>query len=128
MSYYFAKTIEMPFDEAVDHVTKALKDEGFGVLTDIDVRQTLKKKLDVEFRNYRILGACNAPYAYRALQAEEKIGVMLPCSVIVHEKTRGSIEVAAVNPVSAMEVVGNPDLAELGNEVARKLESVITGL
>jgi len=128
MSYYFAKTIEMPFEDAVEHVTKALRAEGFGVLTDIDVKETLKKKLDVEFHDYRILGACNAPYAYRALQTEDKIGVMLPCSVIVQQKARGSVEVAAVNPVGAMEVVGNPDLAELGNEVARKLEGVIEGL
>ncbi len=128
MSYYFAKSIDMPFDDAVDHVRKALKAEGFGVLTDIDVKETLKEKLGVEFHDYRILGACNPPYAYRALQSEDKIGVMLPCSVIVQQKARGIVEVAAVNPVSAMEVVGNPDLAELGNEVARKLESIIGGL
>jgi uncharacterized protein (DUF302 family) len=128
MSYYFAKTIEMPFEDAVRYVTKALKAEGFGVLTDIDVKETLKEKLDVEFHDYRILGACNPRYAHRALQTEDKIGVLLPCSVIVQRKARGSVEIAAVDPISAMEVVGNPDLAELGNEVARKLESIIGGL
>ncbi len=95
MSYYFNKTIDGPFDAAVEKVKAELKKEGFGVLTEIDVRKTLKEKINVDFRNYRILGACNAPYAYRALQAEDKIGTMLPCSVIVQETADGRVEVAA---------------------------------
>ncbi|MEO8233017.1 MAG: DUF302 domain-containing protein, partial [Ignavibacteriota bacterium] len=89
MSYYFSKKIDLGFEEAIEKVTEALKSEGFGILTEIDVKETLKKKLDVDFRPYRILGACNPPFAYKALQAEDKVGIMLPCNVIVQEKENG---------------------------------------
>ena len=98
MSYYFSKTINLPFDAAIIRVTEELKKEGFGVLTEIDVKATLKKKLDVDFRNYRILGACNPPFAHQALLAEDKIGTMLPCNVIVQELAPGTVEVAAIDP------------------------------
>ncbi|MEQ8360173.1 MAG: DUF302 domain-containing protein [Cytophagales bacterium] len=128
MSYYFTKTISGNFDEAVDKVTEELKKEGFGVLTEIDIKATLKKKLDVDFYNYRILGACNPPFAYKALQAEDKIGSMLPCNVIVQEKKPGEIEVSAVNPVASMQAVENENLAGVASEVKEKLEKVIKNL
>ncbi len=127
MSYYFAKTLNVPFDQAVEQVTAALKAQGFGVLTDIDVKATMKKKLDVDFRNYRILGACNPPFAYQALEAEDKIGTMLPCNVIVQE-TAGGVEVAAIDPLASMSAVDNPKLAEVGGQVRSKLQSVIDSL
>ena len=128
MSYYFNKIIALPFDEAVERVKGELKKDGFGVLTEIDVRRTLKEKLGVDFRPYRILGACNAPYAYRALQAEDKIGTMLPCSVIVQELAPGRVEVAAVDPLASMAAVKNEDLGAIGLEVREKLRAVIDRL
>jgi uncharacterized protein (DUF302 family) len=128
MSYYIARTIDSGFDEAVINVVAALKREGFGVLTDIDVANTMKQKLGVEFRRYRILGACNPPLAHKALSAEDKIGVMLPCNVIVQETGAGKVEVAAIDPRAAMERTGNPALADLAREVGDKLTSVISGL
>jgi uncharacterized protein (DUF302 family) len=128
MGYYFSTTIDGPFDAAVDRVRTELKKEGFGILTDIDVKATLKEKLNVDFRNYRILGACNAPYAYRALQAEDKIGTMLPCSVIVQDASGGRVEVAAIDPVASMHAVGNPALEPVGREVQDKLKKVIDAL
>ena len=102
MSYYFNKTLNLSFDKAIARVTEELKKEGFGILTDIDVKATLKQKLDVEFRKYRILGACNPPFAYKALQAEDKIGTMLPCNVIVQEISDGQVEVTAIDPLASM--------------------------
>jgi len=128
MSYYFNKTIEMPFDEAVERVKAELKNEGFGVMTEIDVQKTLREKLGVDFRPYRILGACNAPYAYRALQAEDKIGTMLPCSVIVQELGPGRVEVAAIDPLASMAAVKNEDLGAIGLEVREKLKAVVERL
>ena len=128
MSYYIARTIESGFDQAVAKVVDTLKGEGFGVLTDIDVAATMKQKLGVEFRPYRILGACNPPLAHKALSAEDKVGVMLPCNVIVHEAGAGKIEVAAIDPRAAMERVGNPPLTDLANEVAGKLSRVISAI
>lgn len=128
MSYYFAKTLTgKTFDEAIDHVTEALKSEGFGILTEIDVKATMKKKLDVDFRDYRILGACNPPLAFKALQAEDKIGTMLPCNVIV-QATDDGIEVAAVDPAASMQAVDNPALANLAREVQAKLKKTIEAL
>jgi uncharacterized protein (DUF302 family) len=118
----------MPFDEAIVHVTEELKKEGFGVLTEIDVKATLKKKLDVDFHNYRILGACNPPFAYRALQAEDKIGTMLPCNIIVQEYGEGVVEVAAVDPLASMAAVENQELAEIAGLVQAKLKGVVEGL
>jgi uncharacterized protein (DUF302 family) len=109
-------------------VTEALKKEGFGILTEIDVRETLKKKLNVDFRNYRILGACNPPYAYKALQAEDKIGLMLPCNVIAQELSGGKVEVAAIDPVASMAAIDNPKLREVGEQVRVKLKAVIDNL
>ncbi len=128
MNYYFARKLNMPFDRAVDRVTEELKKEGFGILTEIDVQETLKKKLDVDFRKYRILGACNPPFAYQALQAEDKIGVMLPCNVIIQETEGGEVEVAAVNPVASMLAVDNPDLNQVSVLIQQKLKSVIKNL
>jgi len=128
MSYYFNKTIALPFDEAVDRVKAELKKDGFGVLTEIDVRKTLQEKLGVAFRPYRILGACNAPFAYRALQAEDKIGTMLPCSVIVQELAPGRVEVAAIDPLASMAAVKNEELGTIGLEVREKLKAVVERL
>jgi uncharacterized protein (DUF302 family) len=127
MTYYMSRTIESRFDEAVARVVDALKREGFGVLSDIDVAATLKQKLGIEFRPYRILGACNPPLAHQALSAEDKIGVMLPCNVIVQEAGAGKIEVASIDPRAAMERVGNPALADVAREVADRLARVVSG-
>jgi uncharacterized protein (DUF302 family) len=116
---------EAPFDEAVERVKAELKKEGFGVLTEIDVRQTLKDKIGVDFRPYRILGACNAPFAHKALLAEDKIGTMLPCSVIVQELAPGRVEAAAIDPLASMAAVRNEDLASIGLEVREKLRAAI---
>ena len=110
MSYYFSKTMEMSFDQAVARVTEELKKEGFGILTQIDVKDKMKEKLNVDFRNYIILGACNPPFAYKALQAEDKIGTMLPCNVIVQENAEGNVEVAAIYPIASMQAIQNPKL------------------
>jgi uncharacterized protein (DUF302 family) len=128
MSYYFSKTLGISFEEAIARVTEQLKGEGFGILTEIDVKETLKKKLNVDFRKYRILGACNPPFAHRALQVEDKIGTMLPCNVIVQEISKGQIEVAAIDPIASMQAVENPSLGEVAVEVQRKLKNVINSL
>ena len=128
MKYYFSKVVTLPFDNAVEKVIAELKKEGFGVLTDIDVKQTLKKKLDVDFKKYRILGACNPPFAYKALQVEDKIGTMLPCNVIVQEIDEGQVEVAAIDPVASMQAVANPALKDVAEEVQGKLKSVIENI
>jgi uncharacterized protein (DUF302 family) len=128
MSFYMAKTLKMPFDAAIERVTAALKDEGFGVLTDIDVRATMKAKLGIDWRPYRILGACNPPLAHQALQAEDKIGTMLPCNVIVQDLGDGRVEVAAIDPVATMERIGQPKLTELAREVRGKLTAALSRL
>ena len=125
MSYYFSKKVNLSFDKAIAGVTEELKKEGFGILTDIDVKATLKKKLDVEFRKYRILGACNPSFAYQALQAEDKIGTMLPCNVIVQEIADGQVEVTAVDPLASMQAIKNPALKEIATEISHKLKTVI---
>lgn len=128
MNYYFNKTIKGTFEEVIAKVTQGLKDEGFGILTEIDIKETLKKKLDVDFKKYKILGACNPPYAYKALQAEDKIGTMLPCNVILQEIEEGVIEVAAVNPMASMLAVENEKLNDVANEITSMLENVIEKL
>ena len=128
MKYYFNKTLDISFDEAIERVTEELKKEGFGILTDIDVQSTLKKKLDVSFRKYRILGACNPQFAYKALQNESRIGTMLPCNVIVQETEGGDVEVSAIDPMSSMQAVQNPDLEGIANQVQAKLKSVVDSL
>ena len=128
MEYYFSKTITDSFDNAIQKVTDALKAEGFGILTEIDIKATLKKKLDVDFYNYKILGACNPPYAYKALLAEDKIGTMLPCNVIVQEKISGQVEVSAVDPAASMQAIENKALADIATEIRARLQKVIEGL
>ncbi|MBT8125766.1 MAG: DUF302 domain-containing protein [Gammaproteobacteria bacterium] len=128
MSYYFSATIEGPFDDAIEKVTDELKKEGFGVLTNIDVKATLKKKLDVDYQNYWILGACNPAFAYQALQAEDKIGVMLPCNVIVQDTEDGKVEVSAVDPIASMQAIENTELGDIANQVQAKLKKVINNL
>ncbi|MEE9456028.1 MAG: DUF302 domain-containing protein [bacterium] len=128
MNYYFSKELNVSFDEAVEKVRGALAAEGFGILTEIDVRSTLKKKLDVEFRPYKILGACHPESAYRALQAEDKIGLMLPCNVVVQEREPGRAEVSAIDPVASMAAVDNPNLADVAEGVRKKLASAIDKL
>jgi len=125
MSYYFSKIVKVSFDEAVVKVTGELKAEGFGILTEIDVKETLKKKMDVDFRRYKILGACNPPYAYKALQAEDKIGTMLPCNVIVQEVSDGQVEITAIDPLASMQAIENPALKEIAAEISNKLKTVI---
>ena len=128
MSYYFSKSLNISFEAAIARVTDELKKEGFGILTEIDVPETLNKKLDVDFRKYRILGACNPPFAYQALQAEDKIGTMLPCNVIVQELEGGQVEVAAVDPIASMAAVKNPHLGDVARQVQAKLKKVVDGL
>jgi uncharacterized protein (DUF302 family) len=128
MSYYFSKTIAASFEEAIARVTEGLKKEGFGIITEIDVRETLKKKLGVEFHNYKILGACNPPFAYEALQIEDKVGTLLPCNVIVQEREPGQAEVAAVDPMTTMQAVGNPKLKAIAERVRIKLKRVVENL
>jgi uncharacterized protein (DUF302 family) len=128
VSYYFSKTLNVSFEEAVAKVTEELKKEGFGILTDIDVQATLKKKLNADFRKYRILGACNPPFAYQALQAEDKIGLMLPCNFIVQELSEGKVEVAAIDPITSMQAINNPLLGDVARQVHAKLKKVIESL
>ncbi|KAA9040951.1 DUF302 domain-containing protein [Ginsengibacter hankyongi] len=125
MEYYFSRTVPASFDDAVKNVTEALKTEGFGILTEIDMKATLKKKLDVDFYNYKILGACNPPFAYKALQAEDKIGTMLPCNVIVQEKDAGVVEIAIIDPVASMTAIENDELHEIAAEIGARLRRVI---
>lgn len=124
-NYAFTKVVDLPFEQAIEKVTEELKKEGFGILTEIDVKSTLKKKLDVDFKPYRILGACNPPFAYNALQNEEQIGLMLPCNVIVYENENGEIVVAAVDPAASMQAVDNPGLGEIAQTIQGKLKAVI---
>lgn len=129
MDYYFKTTLNnITFDKAIERIIEELKTEGFGVLTEIDIKATLKEKLDVDFYNYRILGACNPPFAYKALQAEDKIGTMLPCNVIVQEREPGIIEVSAVDPVASMMAIENEALGEVAVQVRDKLKKVIEQL
>lgn len=128
MKYYFSKSISGDFNATIEKVTVELKKEGFGVLTEIDVQETLKKKLDVDFKKYMILGACNPTFAYRALQAEDKIGVMLPCNIIVEEQANGKVEVSAVNPVASMQAIENPELISIANQISEKLRKVIDAI
>lgn len=128
MEYSFNKIMNMSFDDAINKVTDELKKEGFGILTDIDVQTTLKKKLDVHFRKYRILGACNPPFAYKALQAESRIGTMLPCNVIVQELEPGKIEVSAIDPIASMQAIENPGLRDIAVQVRAKLKKVVESL
>ena len=128
MSYYLNKVLATSFDEAVNRAIDSLKKEGFGVLTEIDVSATLKKKLNVDFPNYRILGACNPALALEALKLENKVGTMLPCNVVVRDAGNGQIEVAAIDPVASMQAIDNPALKQAATQVRAKLEKVIANL
>lgn len=129
MSYYFTTIVKMPFEKAIEHVTEELAKEGFGILTEIDVKATLKKKLDADFRNYKILGACNPPFAYEALKAERMIGAMLPCNVVVQDgEEEGTTEISAIDPIASMQAVENSSLGEVATQVQQKLKKVIDSL
>jgi uncharacterized protein (DUF302 family) len=128
MNYYFSKTSNLLFDEVILRVESELKKEGFGILTEIDVQATLKKKLGVDFKKYKILGACNPPLAFKALKAEDKIGTMLPCNVIVQELESGETELSVVDPVASMQAVKNPQLGPIAVKVRNKLRSVIQNI
>ena len=128
MSYYFSRTLATGFDQAVQHTVEVLKQHGFGIITEIDVQDTFKKKLDVEFRKYRILGACNPMLAHEALRLEDKIGTMLPCNVVVQDLGGGKVEVAAIDPVASMLAVENPRLKEAALEVQRRLKQAVAAL
>ena len=128
MGYYFSKTLTAPFDQALQRTTEALKQGGFGIITEIDVKDTFKKKLGVDFRNYRILGACNPKMAHDALQIEDKIGTMLPCNVVVEDLGNGKTEVAAIDPVASMQAIDNPQLKEVAQQVAGMLKQIVEQL
>lgn len=128
MKYYISKKIDATFEQAVDRVKESLEIEGFGVLSEINMQQKMKEKLDIDFRRYTIIGACNAAYAYKALQHEDKIGTMLPCNVVVQEVKKNVIEVAAVDPIASMMAIENPELAKIAAEIKVKLERVIESL
>jgi uncharacterized protein (DUF302 family) len=128
MSYHFSKVVDLSFEDAIERATEELQKEGFGILTEIDVKATLKKKLDVDFRDYKILGSCNPGFAYKALQSEEKIGTMLPCNVIVQVNPKGKVEISAVDPVASMASVQNESLGSIATEVRDKLKRVIENI
>ena len=128
MKYYISKKIDATFEQAIDEVKEALGIEGFGVLSEINMHEKLKEKLDVDFRRYTILGACNPAYAYKALQHEDKIGTMLPCNIVVQELGKNEIEVSAVDPIASMMAIENPKLAKIAGEIKGKLERVIASL
>jgi uncharacterized protein (DUF302 family) len=128
MSYHFSKIVDYNFEKAIERVTDELKKEGFGVLTEIDVQDTLKKKINVDFHRYKILGACNPHFAYKALSSENKIGTMLPCNVVVQQHNDGKVEVTAVDPVASMASIKNENLGAVATEVQQKLKSVIANL
>ena len=128
MEYYFSKVIKTSFDEGVKIITDALKVEGFGIISEINIHDKLNEKLGVEFKKYRILGACNPSFAYKALQAEDKIGTMLPCNVLVIDQGDGMIEIAAVNPIASMMSIQNPGLEQVALEVTDKLKKVIDSI
>ncbi|MHB8261941.1 MAG: DUF302 domain-containing protein [Bacteroidia bacterium] len=128
MGYYFSKLINASFDEAVDKTIEALKTEGFGVISEINIHEKLKEKLNVDFKRYKILGACNPSIAYKALQAEDKIGVMLPCNVLVIEQEKNTIEIAAVNPIISMLAIQNPALGDIAKQVTDKLKKIIENI
>ena len=128
MTYYFSRILPVGFDEALRRVIEALRQEGFGIITEIDVKQTLKAKIGVDFRNYRILGACNPKLAYEALQIEDKVGTMLPCNVVVQELDGGKTEIAAIDPVASMQAIDNPRLTQSAEQVRSRLKKVVDSL
>ena len=128
MSYYISRSTNYSFDEAVDRITQAVKTEGFGILTDIDVQSTLKEKINVDFKKYRILGACNPTFAYEAFQVEDQIGIMMPCNITVIEQDNGHVDISIMDPTAAFNVIENEDLQPFANELKMKLERSLTYL
>jgi uncharacterized protein (DUF302 family) len=128
MNYYFSKTLETSYDEAVQKILEALKIDGFGVITEINMHEKLKEKLNVDFKRYKILGVCNPSFAYKALQAEDKIGTMLPCNVLVIEQEKNKIEIAAVNPIASFQAITNPALGDIAKQVTDKLKKMIENI
>ncbi len=128
MSYYFSKTLPVSFEDAVRRSIEGLKQEGFGIITEIDVKETFKKRINVDFRNYRILGACNPTLAHEALQLEDKVGTMLPCNVVVQDIGGGRTEVAAIDPAASMQAIENPALKRAAEQVGARLKKFIEGL
>lgn len=128
MKYYFSKVLNASFDEAIEQTKSALSEEGFGIITEIDIKETFKKKLDKDFRNYTILGACNPNFAFEALHQEDKVGTMLPCNVIIQELEDGKTEVAAINPVASMTAVENKDLKKIAGQVESRLKEAVDSL
>jgi len=128
MQYHYSRMIDLPFETAIERVTQALQREGFGVLTEIDVKTTLKKKLNVDFRDYRILGVCNPHFAHQALLREDKIGIMLPCNVVIQAHPGGRVEVSVVDPQATLAVAGNQELTQIAGEVSEKLRRVVDSL
>ncbi|HEB62791.1 MAG TPA: DUF302 domain-containing protein [Bacteroidetes bacterium] len=128
MNYYFDKTINHDFEESIEKVTDVLKQEGFGILARIDMHKTLKEKINIDFRKYTILEACNPPFAYRSLQAEENIGIMLPCNIVIQEVGENKVKVSMVNPVVAMQNVKNPKMDDIASEIKQKLQKAINSL
>ena len=128
MSYYFSRKVKGSFEEVEKRVRRSLGEEGFGVLTEIDVKETLKKKMEVDFRKYKILGACNPPFAYKALQEEDKIGTMLPCNVIIQEAGSDEVEVAAIDPIASMQAVKNEALQPVAEQAQQKLKKVVDSI
>ena len=128
MSYYIHLRTNFKFDDAIDRVTKALKTEGFGILTDIDVKATLKEKLDVDFKNYRILGACNPSFVYKALQVEDQIGIMMPCNVTVVEQDNGHVDISIMDPTAAFNVIENEELQTFAQELKKRMQRCLTYL
>lgn len=128
MAYHYSKQVKKPFQDTVSEITENLKRQGFGIITSIDMKATLKEKLDVDFRDYRILGACNPQFAYKALGLEPQIGVMLPCNVVVQQKENGQVEVSAVNPMETMEKTLSPELKQVAAEVSNRLRTAVDEL
>lgn len=125
MKYYFSKTLKVPFEDAIKHVTEGLRANGFGVITEIPMHLKLKEKLDVDFKKYTILGACNPSYAFKALQLEDKIGTMLPCNFLVIQQEHGVVEVAAINPVASMMAIANRELYDVAHKISKTLRSIV---
>lgn len=128
MNYYFSKTLETSFDVAVQKTIAALKIEGFGVVSEINMNEKLKEKLNVDFKKYKILGACNPSFAHKALQVEDKIGIMLPCNILIIEQKQNKIEIAAVNPIVSMQGIMNPELGDIAKQVTDKLQKIIENI
>lgn len=128
MSFYYAKVLSLPFDQAVQKVSEALKEVGFGIITEISIHETLKKKIDVDFRKYKILGACNPNFSYQALQADDKVGLLLPCNVVIQEIAEDVVEISTMKPTEMLKIIDNPEVKQVANKVKAKLEQMINSL